>query len=447
MKKNTLKRLCVALLTVCMFAFMPIVAMAADEVTATISTTSGGSSTITHTRGNTNATYKITYAATFKLDAGTAELIADYPNSWRINRTSFIVTFNFPNGVVMDSAVPELSSKFFEIDKSSIESTSTSYSVTCKLKSGWASGYDTEGLRKALTDTDATIRVGATITGANVEKLLGNNSSAIITSQGQLAVRAPEVEGSRLYDFIFNANDAQLTLVAAGEAVNVPAGGAAVTTTITANPVVNPDVSKVSDWLNTKSQTAYMSGYANGTFGVEMSITRAEVAQIFYNLLNDKSVTVTTGFSDVADDAWYAKAVNTLASLGIVNGVNGGTFAPNAAITRAEFAAIAARFAAENTANAANFSDVSASHWAYKYIATAYSYGWVNGVGDGAFAPGRNITRAEAATMVNRMLGRVADKTAIDGGAAKTFSDVKSNHWAWYDIAVATTEGVFTVAE
>jgi hypothetical protein len=296
-----------------------------------------------------------------------------------------------------------------------------------------------------------TIRVGATITGANVEKLLGDNSSATITSQGQLAVRAPEVEGSRLYDLTFKANDATLTFVPAGTAtVTTPVVTTPVDTTpvvTTTNTVVNPDVSKVSDWLDTKGQSAYMSGYTNGTFGAEMSITRAEVAQIFYNLLNDKSVTVTTGFTDVPDGAWYAEAVNTLATLGIVNGVNDGTFSPNAAITRAEFAAIAARFAVENTTDDGSFSDVTASHWAYKYVATAYAYGWVNGVGDGTFAPNRNITRAEAATMVNRMLGRVADKTAIDGGAAKTFSDVKSSHWAWYEIAVATTAGVFTVAE
>jgi hypothetical protein len=441
--KNNWKKLCAVLLTVCLFAFMPLAAMAEDYATATISTTSGGSSTVSHTLGNTSAKYSITYAATFKLAESTAELIADYPNSWRINRTSFVVSFTFPEGIVMDSSVPELNSKFFEVDKSSIEVTSTGYSVTCKLKSGWASGYDTDSLKKALTDTEVTIRVGATITGANVEKLLGDNSSATITSQGQLAVRAPEVEGSRLYDLTFKANDATLTFVPAGTV----AAATPTIATVTTNPVVNPDVSKVSDWLDTKGQSAYMSGYANGTFGAEMSITRAEVAQIFYNLLNDKSVTVTTGFTDVPDGAWYAEAVNTLATLGIVNGVNDGAFSPNAAITRAEFAAIAARFAVENTTDAGSFSDVTASHWAYKYVATAYAYGWVNGVGDGTFAPNRNITRAEAATMVNRMLGRVADKTAIDGGAAKTFSDVKSSHWAWYEIAVATTAGVFTVAE
>lgn len=85
------------------------------------------------------------------------------------------------------------------------------------------------------------------------------------------------------------------------------------------------------------------------------------------------------------------------------------------------------------------------SHWAYNEISTAAAYGWVNGVGNGRFAPDRLITRGEAAAMVNRMLGRLADKAAIDAGQARPFPDVDDSHWAWYEIGEATTEHDYTM--
>ncbi len=211
-------------------------------------------------------------------------------------------------------------------------------------------------------------------------------------------------------------------------------------------PVASPEETGVAAILNTDEHFAYMNGDNNGSFRPNAGITRAEVCQMFFNLLTDKSEADSAGFADVADSAWYAQAVNKMAALGIVNGKGNNKFEPNVAITRAEFAAIVVRFAREND-HKASFSDVSASHWAYSYISTAAGYGWIGGVGNNKFEPERNITRAEAATLANRILGRSADKAAIDAGAARAWPDVSKAHWAYYDIAEATTAHEYTVDE
>lgn len=204
-------------------------------------------------------------------------------------------------------------------------------------------------------------------------------------------------------------------------------------------PIADPYKTGVADWLNVRDHMAFMQGDDQGMFRPNANITRAEVSAIFYRLLLDQNVKLTSEFSDVAATAWYAKAVNTLASLGIVNGFPDGTFKPNQAITRAEFAAICARFA-DAADGRIRFSDVRKSDWFYDEVATAAAYGWITGVGGGVFAPNRAITRAEAATLVNRMLGRLPDESAINHGEGRQFPDVTKAHWAWYQIGEATTE-------
>ena len=223
----------------------------------------------------------------------------------------------------------------------------------------------------------------------------------------------------------------------------MPARGVTVEASFTLD-IADPDETGVSGWLETGEHMAYMVGDDRGDFRPDANITRAEVVQMFYRLLRDQDVPVAGTFSDVEEDAWYARAVNVLASLGMVNGVGGSQFAPERAITRAEFAAIAARFAHAHNIGI-TFTDVPESHWAYDEICTAASYGWVNGVGGGRFAPDRLITRGEAAAMVNRMLGRLADKAAIDAGQGRSFPDVTDAHWAWYEIGEATTGHDYTM--
>ncbi len=197
----------------------------------------------------------------------------------------------------------------------------------------------------------------------------------------------------------------------------------------------DPDDSGTSNWLETKDHVAYMTGYPDGTFGPNRNMTRAEVAQMFYALLLNKNVTTTVAFSDVSADAWYAKAVNTLASLGMVSGYPDGTFHPDAPITRAEFATIALAFAYEPLTASCNYNDVPTSAWFYTYVAQATTYGWIGG-SNGYFRPNDNITRAEVSVIVNNMLGRAADEDYVDEHADDlvTFPDVRSSFWGYYSI-------------
>lgn len=203
--------------------------------------------------------------------------------------------------------------------------------------------------------------------------------------------------------------------------------------------VADPDDTGVSGWLNTTDHIRYLSGYSDGTFGPGKNMTRAEVAQMFYNLLLDKDVPITVHFDDVADDAWYAEAVNTLASLGIVRGIANDLFAPDRAITRAEFTVIAMRFGELDASGENIFSDVSEDDWFYPQVIGSIKYGWINGYSDGTFRPDNTITRAEATAITNRMLGRSADEDYVDSHQEelRQFPDVSRTYWAYYDIMEA----------
>ena len=172
----------------------------------------------------------------------------------------------------------------------------------------------------------------------------------------------------------------------------------------------------VPDRLNGDEHFAYIIGRDDGLVHPEAPITRAEVATIFFRLLTDEArdeyLTGTSPFADVASDAWYATAVATMQAMGIVEGRSPSAFDPEAPITRGEFAAIAARFDSAPYHGDDRFSDIS-GHWAAGYINQAAVKGWVEGQPDGSFAPDRSITRAEAMTTINRVLGRLPE-TADD---------------------------------
>ena len=217
----------------------------------------------------------------------------------------------------------------------------------------------------------------------------------------------------------------------------------------TANRTVSladPSVTGVSRWLNTTDHIAYLTGYPSGAFGPDNSMTRAEVAQMFYALLNNKNVTITKTFPDVPSDAWYATAVNTLASLGMVSGDATGNYRPNDPITRSEFCVIALAFAYEPENAVCYFGDVSRSDWFYTYVAQAASYGWIGGYADGSFGPNDLITRAQVTTIVNNMLGREADRGYVNThtDTLVQFYDLTSIHWAYYDIMEAVNEHEYT---
>lgn len=203
--------------------------------------------------------------------------------------------------------------------------------------------------------------------------------------------------------------------------------------------IADPDDTGVSHWLNTKDHNAYLNGYTDGTFGPNQNMTRAEVAQMFYNLLLDQNVSAGASFTDVASDAWYADAVHTLSAMGIIQGVGNSQFAPDRAITRAEFTVIAMRFAELDTSGQNIFSDVNTTDWFYDQVVGSIQYGWITGYSDGTFRPNNTITRAEVTTITNRMLGRIADTQYVDGHAdsLRHFSDVTGSHWAYYHVMEA----------
>ena len=200
----------------------------------------------------------------------------------------------------------------------------------------------------------------------------------------------------------------------------------------------DPGQTGVSSLLNTTDHNAYLRGYSAVRFGPEDAMTRAQAAQLFYGLLKDREVPITVTFTDVPADAWYKNAVETLASLGIVSGVGDGRFIPDRPITRAEFLVIAMRFATPPDGEAKTFSDVHESDWFYEAVTDASRYGWVQGSADGSFGPYQLVTRAQATVIVNRMLGRSADRTFINTHPdLQTFQDVPPTHWAYYDICEA----------
>ncbi len=209
----------------------------------------------------------------------------------------------------------------------------------------------------------------------------------------------------------------------------------------TAEPTANPSSADtgVSQMLNTADHDAYMQGYGENIFAPDSNMTRAEAAMMFYRLLLDKDVEITKTFSDVSNGEWYTEAVLTLASIGIIAGYDDGTFAPDSSITRAEFTAIATRFANADELGDNIFSDVNESDWFYDYIRLASGFGWISGYPDGTFMPNSTITRAEVVTIVNRMLDRSADTAYVDSNNDKltVFGDVSASHWAYYEIAEA----------
>ena len=221
----------------------------------------------------------------------------------------------------------------------------------------------------------------------------------------------------------------------------------AVTSNFTLYAKWNSD-STVSDLLNTAEHSAYVFGYQDRTVRPEDNITRAETAEIFFRLLNAetraKYLSEENGFADVPASAWYHRSVSTMEKLGILKGRTDTEFVPNAWITRAEFAAICARFDASKFEETQTFTDIE-GHWAEEEILEAAAHGWICGYEDGSFRPEAPITRAEAITLINRMLERTPkskDSLHVD---MVTWLD-NSDEDAWYYLAIqeATNDHEYT---
>ena len=276
------------------------------------------------------------------------------------------------------------------------------------------------------------------------------DSSHDRAAQGTRVTITVEAEdGYRLGELIVvdkNGDRIDVTNAGGGKyTFRMPASAVTVTPVFVA-AVADPDQTGVSGWLNDTDHDAYLTGYPDETFGPDRNMTRAEVAQMFYGLLRDKDVEITVHFDDVPADAWYATAVNALASLGMVSGVGGNLYDPGRSITRAEFATIAMAFAQRPDAGRSTFADVAAGDWFHDYVVSATYYGWVGGYPDGTFRPHNTITRAEVTTIVNNMLNRAADVDYVDDhrDELRDFTDLTDQHWGFYQIMEATNSHDYT---
>lgn len=214
-------------------------------------------------------------------------------------------------------------------------------------------------------------------------------------------------------------------------------------------PIIIPTIiNKDTGMLNKTDHFAYVIGYPDGTVHPNGQITRAEVATIFFRLLRDEvrdgAFTTSNSYSDVAYGKWYNNPISTMSALGIITGYPDGTFKPNKPITRAEFAAIAARFDETQSGKSAIFSDVI-GHWAAKEIGIAYYNDWIKGYPDGTFKPDQNITRAEAMTMINRVLERKPESPAdLLTNMNKWTDNMDTSKWYYLDVQEATNSHAYT---
>lgn len=214
--------------------------------------------------------------------------------------------------------------------------------------------------------------------------------------------------------------------------------------------IVLPGVTdkKATPKLNTSDHFAYVQGYPNGTVKPAGNITRAETAAILFRLMDDASrktyYSTKSGFHDVASGSWYNTYVATLNNAGVITDSSNGYFRPNEAITRAELAAMLAKFS-ETTGAANYFNDVSAKYWAANAIAICAKLGWITGYPDGTFRPDKNVTRAELMAMINRATGRAPKSADAFLPGMKTWIDNTSDKWYYLDVQEATNSHSYTV--
>lgn len=206
------------------------------------------------------------------------------------------------------------------------------------------------------------------------------------------------------------------------------------TVMLTNNTTVYAGWTQQDDAQQVLTHAPYISGYTDGTFKPNASITRAETAQLLYNLLSSKNGASKT-FGDVASGAWYTDAVSLLGGSGTIAGYSDGSFRPEGSITRAEFVTLVARYACLTETATTAFSDAGA-HWANGYIGAAVQAGYLDGYADGSFRPDAAITRAEAVKILNRMMERSIVESDLSA-LTMPFSDVATSHWAYYEVLEA----------
>lgn len=198
--------------------------------------------------------------------------------------------------------------------------------------------------------------------------------------------------------------------------------------------------------LNSTDHVAYVQGYADGTVRPNAPVTRAQVAVILYRLLTPERLaeieTDAHSFTDVTAADWYSHEVATMANGGYISGYADGSFGGNDPITRAQFVTILTRFLSQRDVDC-DFTDVPARHWAYNAIATAVDAGWIAGYADGSFRPDQPVTRAQVMAIINRALDRGVDANSQLLGA-QSFTDNPVTAWHYYEVIEAANGHDYT---
>lgn len=352
-----------------------------------------------------------------------------------------------------------------------------------------AGSYDGEAIANALTPTEMQATtdedvLNTTLT-ASIKNIVGGNvyeepftGSVTVSKPGHYTFTLTERKGTQsgvtydeahyqvfvnimrvgdnlvIHDATTYLNNEQVELIKLENDVPVTAGYIVFKNTIDTGkddyyPIIIPTIiNKDTGMLNKTDHFAYVIGYPDGTVHPNGQITRAEVATIFFRLLRDEvrdgAFTTSNTYSDVAYGKWYNNPISTMSALGIITGYPDGTFKPNKPITRAEFAAIAARFDETQSGKSATFSDVI-GHWAAKEIGIAYYNDWIKGYPDGTFKPDQNITRAEAMTLINRVLERKPESPAdLLTNMNKWTDNMDTSKWYYLDVQEATNSHGYT---
>lgn len=352
----------------------------------------------------------------------------------------FTVTANIPAGITLpDTSKIKFGGKSFglykEVSRNITGNSTTGYTATFEIEVDGMG--DTGYTNKAELDTwlaeDLYLEcTGATIADFGKYKITGNITGYTLIGD----VVGTQEDESYVKITYYGKDEATIEINKSEPGSGRPNPG----TIVKPEPIepIKPVEPEVPELLEGGDHFAYIVGYPNGTVQPMGNISRAEVATILFRLLKDEvrdgNLKKTNNFTDVKENDWFNAAVSTLVGLGIVKGRTADTFAPDAPITRAEFATLCARFDNTEVEIADAFTDDN-GHWAEGYINRAAAIGWVEGYNGGIFRPDKNITRAEAMTLVNRVLKRNPETPDDLLDNMNKWSD-NSNESAWYYIAV-----------
>lgn len=419
--------------------------------------------------GNTSILYKIVadgeYKPSVRVNADQSSTVAV---AFELNAPESYETFGALKTAIAgmpDDLVLEL--RGLKIDQNSVDGTDSvirsslsggltstatismfGYTLSKNIDAAWTAGQSKDGVDALLPSGTVNPPIRLTIR-TGIEPVYGISISG--SDLGSLSASASKAEEDTLITVV---SEPVQGYEAAGIAVT-DSKGRSITVTDNGNgnysfSMPGSDVAVTGSFekivrpaLNRKDHYAYIVGYPDGTVRPQNKITRAEVATVFYRMLTDRSRSVfwtsENSFSDVPKGSWFNNAVSTMSKAGVINGYEDGKFRPDRDIKRAEFAAIVSRIAdGEADAGSSNLNDIR-GHWAEADIKRAEALGYITGYSDGSFRPNQEITRAEAMTIVNRVLERMSSNEGIEGLLPKNemaaFSD-NSDTSQWYYTAI-----------